>query len=340
MPLSFINYRHRYGFHVSKRPSLRDTVENVIQNTPFTAFQIYIANGRSKAPANCVVNDAIRAGKLRHKYGLYLCIHGCLLYNLAGSVKHKDDVYFDTKLESTCVGLVKELDIGVLLGSGIVVHIGSCKDKKAGIETISKTINDVLTRDTSSSKTYSQKLSISEEEFKSRRKIILENAASEGNKIGGTLEEISDIIKGVDKGLKNQISVCIDTAHAFGAGIFDWGLVSEVKRFYKDFDEIVGLRYLEVFHLNDSRRSERKGHNAFFGSRKDRHENLGLGYIFEGEERNNGLKEFFRLACKHKIPIIGEPPAKTDGGEKGPGGRRDWGYVCNLLKDEKEPLIM
>ena len=33
--------------------------------------------------------------------------------------------------------------------------------------------------------------------------------------------------------------------------------------------------------------------------------------------------------------MIGEPPAKTEDGRDGLGGTRDWGFVCELLKNEK-----
>ena len=154
------------------------------------------------------------------------------------------------------------------------------------------------------------------------------------------MEDIRDILKEVPDNLRSQVKVCIDTAHGYGAGIYQWGDPSEITKFYKDFDKIVGLEYLEVFHLNDSRRSEKKANNAYFGSKKDRHENLGLGYIFDDSNGvSEGLKEFFLQAYKRKIPIIGEPPSKTDAGDEGPGWLRDWPYVCDLLKDTKYPIV-
>ena len=51
----------------------------------------------------------------------------------------------------------------------------------------------------------------------------MENAAGEGNKIASTLEEMRDIIEEVPVNLRPQVKVCIDTAHAFGAGLYQWG---------------------------------------------------------------------------------------------------------------------
>jgi len=190
----------------------------------------------------------------------------------------------------------------------------------------------VFDRETKNTKNIARGLDIPLEEFKSSRKIILENAAGEGNKLGSTLDEIGQIISGVREDLRPQLKVCIDTAHIFGAGQYDFGKAKEVKRFYRDFDQKIGLDYLEVFHLNDSR--------VAYGSRKDRHENLGLGYIF-GVERNEemngdgleGLKALVEEAEKRRIPLIGEPPHKTKNGSPAPGGFWDYQVlrqICNL----------
>ncbi len=342
---------YKYGFHVTKQSTLTKTVQRVISTMPFTAFQTCIANPRGKNIPQFDVNDVIKARKLLEENEVYMCVHGSLLYNLAGSVTHRDDPCFSRKCESTCSALTGELDVCAGLGCGVVVHIGACKKRKEGIVTIGKLIENVLTRNSKASNELAKGLGISIEEFKKRRKIILENAAGEGNKIGSTLEDIREIIKEIPDNLKSQVKVCIDTAHAFGAGIYNWGVPKEVKHFYKDFDKIVGLEYLEVFHLNDSRQSKKKANNAYYGRRKDRHENLGLGHIFHDvpddpnepdipyHHGSDGLKEFLLQAYKRKIPIIGEPPQKTDEGGEGPGGLRDWQYVCDLLLHTKYPLI-
>nr|QBK85959.1 MAG: AP (apurinic) endonuclease family 2 [Marseillevirus LCMAC101] len=338
--IEFKDTDYKYGFHVVKQSTLTKTIQRVASITPFTAFQTCIANPRGKNVPEFDVEDVVKAKKLLEETEIYMCVHGSLVYNLAGSVTHRDDPCFSRKCESTCVALTGELDVCAGLGVGVVVHPGSCKKKKEGIVTIGKMIENVLTRNSAASKKLAKGLGISVNEFKKKRKIILENAAGEGNKIASTLEDIRDIIEEVPSNLRPQVKVCIDTAHAYGAGLYQFKNPKEVKRFYKDFDKIVGLKYLEVFHLNDSRRSEKKGNNAFFGSKKDRHENLGLGYIFDDtNEVSDGLKEFFRQAYKRKIPIIGEPPKKTEAGGEGPGGIRDWYYVCDLLKETKYPLV-
>ena len=66
---------------------------------------------------------------------------------------------------------------------------------------------------------------------------------------------------------KKRIAVCLDTCHIHEAG-YD---ISNPDKILDEFDQIIGLEYLKVIHLNDSK-NER-------GARKDRHENIGYGKI-------------------------------------------------------------
>jgi len=333
--LVYIDNGYKYGFHVSKFPTLERTVQEKIKS-PTTAMQLYIGNPRSFSFSDFDINDIIKAKELIQRYGIYTCIHGSLTNNPAGK---------DYVLKNTREGLTTELDIGAGIGAGVVVHIGTNPDKSKGIGLIAETIVHVLAARSSYTTSFSKAFGMTRKEFRKRRLVILENAAGEGNKIGSNLKEIAEIYKRIPNNLKPQVKVCIDTAHAYGAGLYDWGIVSEVERFYTDFDKIIGLDHLGLFHLNDSRCSDSKGKNAFFGSHKDRHENLGLGYVFSDdinpltdkqllsqESRCDGLKKFLLMARKHSIPIIGEPP------KDGEGGRRDWGYACMLMSETEYPI--
>lgn len=121
---------------------------------------------------------------------------------------------------------------------------------------------------------------------------MLELTAGQGTSIGHSFEELASIINLVE--VKSRIAVCIDTAHIFAAG-YDIRDKANYMKVINDFDEIVGLPYLKYFHLNDSKKP--------LGSRVDRHEHIGKGFI--------GL-EGFRLILNDKrlknIPKVLETP--------------------------------
>ena len=99
-------------------------------------------------------------------------------------------------------------------------------------------------------------------------RLLLETTAGQGTTVGHKFEHLAYIIQQVKD--KIPIGVCIDTCHIFAAG-YDIRDAASWEVTLKAFDETVGLDYLYAFHVNDSLQP--------FGSRKDRHANLGQGEI-------------------------------------------------------------
>ena len=95
--------------------------------------------------------------------------------------------------------------------------------------------------------------------------ILLETMAGKGSEVGSTFPEIKKIIDGVSN--KELIGVCMDTCHMHDSG-YD---IANFDKLLDEFDEIVGLSYVKCVHINDSKN--------VCGARRDRHENLGKGYI-------------------------------------------------------------
>lgn len=300
------NDQYRWGFHMSIAGGKKwvDIITSFLQH-PIRAYQVYLGNSRAKRIPKFDSSDVVSTGKLLQRMEKYLVIHGALIYNPCGSVDYKEDPDFQYKLDSTRKCLTAELDMGVGFGTGVVLHIGSCKNKEKGIQTIVKTLEYCCSVITEEARRLSSEMDISLEEFISRRKIILENAAGEGNKIGSTLEEIATIISKVDEKWRHQIKVCIDTAHLCGWGEYDFGIPEDIDSFYSKFDTLIGEDKLELFHLNDSL--------VPMGSKKDRHQSLGEGYLFkvnreDGRDGSEGLRHFFLKASEKKIPFISETP--------------------------------
>ena len=120
-------------------------------------------------------------------------------------------------------------------------------------------------------------------------KILLETMAGKGSEVGCNFDELKRIIDGVTE--KNKIGVCMDTCHMHDAG-YD---LNDFDKILDEFDKIIGLDYVKCIHINDSKNIR--------GARKDRHENLGKGYI--------GLENLLKIIYHQRlddIPKILETP--------------------------------
>lgn len=121
-------------------------------------------------------------------------------------------------------------------------------------------------------------------------KIALETMAGKGSEIGRSFEEIKAIYEGVR--YPENLRVCFDTCHVNDAG---YDIVNQYEEVLQQFDDILGLEQIAVFHINDSKNP--------MGAHKDRHENIGFGTI--------GFDALYRVASDkrfEKIPKILETP--------------------------------
>jgi deoxyribonuclease-4 len=102
--------------------------------------------------------------------------------------------------------------------------------------------------------------------------LVLENSAGSGFGLGMDLDELAAIASAIEtRGVPvSRVGFCLDTAHAWGAGI-DVADPAAIDAFLAGFDARIGLERLVMVHLNDSRSAR--------GSHLDRHEHLGAGRI-------------------------------------------------------------
>jgi deoxyribonuclease-4 len=101
-----------------------------------------------------------------------------------------------------------------------------------------------------------------------RTVLCLEATSGAGSIIGGRFEELQAIIDRIED--SSRVAVCLDTCHIFSAG-YDIRTETAYRTVMDQFDSIIGLERIKVWHFNDS-----KGE---LGSRKDRHEHIGRGLI-------------------------------------------------------------
>ena len=70
-------------------------------------------------------------------------------------------------------------------------------------------------------------------------KLLLENSASDGSKIGGTMLEFGKVFKPLYKKYGNKIGTCIDTCHTFASG-YSINTIEGVNFFLDDYKKNVG----------------------------------------------------------------------------------------------------
>ena len=128
-----------------------------------------------------------------------------------------------------------------------------------------------------------------------RTTVLLETMAGKGSEIGGTFEEIRAIIDLLDQ--RERVGVCLDTCHVSDAG---YDLSGDLDGVLTRFDKIIGLSRLKAIHLNDSMNPP--------GSRKDRHQKIGLGTL--GAET---FRRIVRHPALRDLPFILETPNDLPG---------------------------
>ena len=153
------------------------------------------------------------------------------------------------------------------------IHPGShvSQGAKVGIEKIADALNQALSSDMTTT-------------------LLLETMAGKGSEVGRTFEEISEIIKRVN--LSDKVGICLDTCHVWDAG---YDIKNNLDGVIEEFDEIIGLDRLKAIHINDSKNE--------LGSHKDRHEQIGKGYI--GSE---AFKQIINHPCLKSLPFFLETP--------------------------------
>ena len=125
--------------------------------------------------------------------------------------------------------------------------------------------------------------------------VLLETMAGKGSEIGGTFEELRQILDLIQ--YSECVGVCLDTCHIWDGG---YDIVNHLDEVLMHFDQIIGLDRLKAIHLNDSQNP--------LGSHKDRHARLGEGYI--------GMEAFKRIInhpSLRNLPFYLETPNDLDG---------------------------
>jgi deoxyribonuclease IV len=125
-----------------------------------------------------------------------------------------------------------------------------------------------------------------------RAMVLLEHTAGQGTSLGCTFEQLAAIIARMK--CHPRVGVCLDTCHLLASG-YDIASQEGYDSTVAQFERVVGLERLRVWHMNDSKRP--------LASRVDRHEHIGKGHI--------GLDGFRRIVNDPRfrgMPMLLETP--------------------------------
>ena len=257
-----------------------------------TVIQVFTkAPGRWEAPplepAEC---RAFREACRQHRI-VHAAAHDAYLINLASpqsTLRRRSlDAFLDEMERCACLG-IRDLVMhpGAHMGAG----------EKQGLRRTAEALREALAATRGL-----------------RVRVLVETTAGSGTCLGGRFEHLAEILHRLDG--SPRVGVCLDTCHVFAAG-YDIRGGKGFEEVLRDFDRIVGLDRLALFHLNDS-----KGE---LGSRKDRHEHIGRGRI--GEET---FRRIVRARRFKGIPKIIETPGGVSGG---PGDQRNLDLLFSFAK--------
>ena len=124
--------------------------------------------------------------------------------------------------------------------------------------------------------------------------ISLETMSGKGTEIGTTFSELKYIIEKVNN---KRLNICLDTCHAWDAGID----VTDYDELIKQLKEHDLLKLIKVIHINDSKNK--------FGAAKDRHENIGKGFIgLKALKKIVNSKEFDNVLMILETPWVDGVP--------------------------------
>ena len=218
------------------------------------ALQVFVRNirGWSSGPLKQKEIDEFLKKKEELKDEIWPIIsHDSYLINLASSDKEKLEKSYKAMLDE----LTKVNQLGIEyenMHPGVIPLIEKDKiSKEEALTQIASQLNTLMEK-TKHAKTI----------------ILLEITAGQGKGLGNKFHHFKTLISKIKD--KKRIGVCFDTAHAFAAG-YNFTTKKKYEEMWNEFDDVIGLKYLFAFHLNDTDKE--------LGSRVDRHTHIGQGKI-------------------------------------------------------------
>ena len=273
------------GAHFSTEKGLIGAVD-ACETINGNAIQVFFKSPMNmKTKIKLTEEDAAQTKEAIKESGIFLVTHGSYLLNLCNPVDNSTKWLRDN--------LIEDLEFADKCGSvGVIIHMGSQNVKIKG-KKVSISYDEALGNMVANIREILN-------EFKGNAKIILETCSAEGAKIAKTVEQFCQLYNSFTEIEKGRIGLCVDTCHIFVAG-YSINLPSGFHDYFQKFDDLIGLSKITCFHMNDSK--------APLASRRDRHENIGKGYIYK--DNMYALRMVKHIAKEYSIPMILETHDKS-----------------------------
>lgn len=231
--------------------------------------QVFLSNPRGWAtPAPDEAADRT-FGRAAEAAGIPVFAHVPYLVNLGSPTP----LTYERSVGSVAFTLQRAARIGA---RGVVVHTGSCVDERlveAGLRQVREGLLPLL-------------------DAADAPLLLLEPTAGQGRSLCARVEELGPYLDALD--WHPKVGVCLDTCHAFAAG-HDLATPGGAKELLDTLLDTVGAKRLHLVHANDAKDP--------CGSRRDRHERIGTGYI-----GRDAFAELLGHPAVAGVPVVIETP--------------------------------
>ncbi len=270
----------RIGIHTSTAGGIHNAAERAYR-LGCNTLQIFSSSPRQWAPYELSRTLCDEMLRLRSEYDLKpLAIHTNYLVNLAST----NPLFLKKSIAAFRAEVERALAV---CADYLVLHPGSFRgsDREAGLVQTAAAIAAAT-----------QDLDLAH----SGLTILIENTAGSEFSLGGSFEQVAEIIDRL-RGVV-PIAACIDTCHTHVAG-YDIVTEAGIYQTLLHLDATIGLNDVKVIHCNDAK--------APCGSKLDRHQQIGKGTI--GLEPFRILLNDLRLA---HAAFIAETPIDRPGDDR------------------------
>jgi deoxyribonuclease-4 len=261
------------GVHSSISGGLTKALEHTCM-LGCNAVQIFHRNPRALRGRGIAPDDVEAFRKKKEAYGIDLVtIHAVYTQNLASASGR----FYRLSVKEFIADMAEAHALGVRY---VVTHLGSFKEStyKEGMGKVVAALADILKH--------------SPDDVT----ILMENISGARNLIGGEFHQFAYILERLKYPV--NVGLCLDTCHAWCYG-YDIKTEGGLDKVVSEIDALVGIDRVKLVHLNDTKEA--------FGSKRDRHCNIG-----EGELGEDGIANIINHPKLRDMPFILETPKKED----------------------------